>query len=133
MPTPIRVAWRSEKFRFLVVGAFNTIFGYLVFLAFYYALGSKLHYLIISTISHALSVIVAFTGHRSLVFRSSKPWRSEFIRYNISLLFSFLLGLLSLYVLVEFGGLKPTVGQAITVVFSVMVSYLAHRYYSFKR
>ena len=133
MPTPIRAAWRSEKFRFLVVGAFNTIFGNLVFLALYHALGSEIHYLVISAIAHALSVIVAFAGQRTLVFHSTKPWPSEFIRYNISLLFSFLIGLLSLYVLVEFGGLKPTVGQALTVVFSIMVSYLAHRYYSFKR
>lgn len=133
MPTPIQSAWRSEKFRFLVIGAFNTIFGYLVFLALYRALGADIHYLIISAAAHALSVIVAFAGQRTLVFRSAKPWPGEFIRYNISLLFSFLSGLLSLYVLVEFADLKPTVGQAITVVFTVMISYLAHRYYSFKR
>lgn len=133
MPTPIQAAWRREKFRFLVIGVFNTAFGYLVFLALYQALSADIHYLIISAIAHALSVIVAFAGQRTMVFRSTKPWRSEFIRYNISLLFSFLLGLLSLYVLVEFGDLKPVVGQAITVVFSVIVSYLTHRYYSFKR
>lgn len=129
----IRTAWRHEKIRFLAVGVFNTVFGYLVFLALYLAFGARCHYLILSSVAHILSVLVAFCGQRTLVFRSAQPWPREFIRYNISLLFSFLTGLLSLYVLVEFAGLTPSVGQAITVVVTVVISYLAHRHFSFKR
>lgn len=131
--TLIHTAWKSEKVRFLTVGLFNTAFGYLAFVSLYLALGSQLHYLLISAIAHAVSVLVAFTGQRALVFRSEQPWPGEFIRYNVSLLFSFTLGLLALYLLVEFAGLTPTIGQAITLVTTVVVSYLAHRYYSFKR
>lgn len=133
MRNSLQAAWRHEKFRFLVVGVFNTIFGYLVFLALYLAFGTRCHYLMLSAISHAISVLVAFCGQRTLVFHSTQPWPAEFIRYNVSLIFSFLTGLLCLYVLVEFAKLNPGVGQAITVAVSVVISYLTHRHYSFKR
>jgi len=133
MPSPIRAAWRSEEIRFLAVGVFNTAFGYLAFVSLYLAVGTRLHYLMISAVAHAMSVAVAFIGQRTLVFRSTQPWLGEFIRYNISLLFSFAIGLLTLYALVEFAGMTPMIGQAITLAVSVVVSYLAHRYYSFKR
>jgi len=128
-----RDAWKSAEVRFLAVGIFNTAFGYLAFVFLYLAFGTRVHYLIVSSIAHVVSVFVAFTGHRILVFRSTRPWLEEFIRYNVSLLFSFIIGLLTLYAMVEFARLSPSGGQAVAVIVSVVVSYVAHRYYSFRR
>ena len=76
----------SEKFRFLVIGVYNTGFGYLSFLVLVLLLADHLHYLIILLISHFLAVSNAFIGHRWLVFRSTGPLFKEFARFNASYL-----------------------------------------------
>ena len=128
----LKQLWRSDKLRFLVTGAFNTGFGYSVFVSLYFLFGDQAHYLIIATIAHALSVTVAFIGHRRIVFRSTAPWLEEFIRYNLSLATVFLLGLLGLYMLVDGAGLHPSLAQAIILMLSVGISYIAHRHFSFR-
>lgn len=129
----VRAFWqRNEQTRFLLVGAFNTAFGYLVFVALYLLAGSRFHYLLIAVLAHFLSVIVAFLGHRLIVFRATGPWFAQFIRYNLSVLGVMLAGLLGLYVLVELASLHPLLAQAIVTFLSVTISYFAHRNFSFR-
>jgi putative flippase GtrA len=123
----------NEQTRFLVVGAFNTGFGYLTFACLYLMLKTWLYYLVIAVLSHALSVIVAFYCHRHLVFRSAAPWFPEFVRYNISLAGVLLGSLAGLYALVSLLGMNPLLGQALVTATAVIVSYFAHRHFSFRR
>lgn len=125
--------WRHDKIRFLIVGAFNTAFGYCVFAFLYLLLGNRIHYLVVAVVAHAVSVLVSFTSQRQLVFRSRAPWLPEFIRFNLSLLSVFLGGLAALYGLVDGLGTPPLVGQAIVTVGSVVGSYFAHRHFSFRK
>lgn len=133
MLSTINKAWESEKLRFVAVGGFNTCFGYLAFLALYLLLAQHIHYLLIGVLAHAISVFVAFTGQRYLVFRSQAPWLPEFLRFNLSLLTVFSCSLLGLYLLVERAGVTPLIAQAMITVASVVGSYLAHRHFSFRR
>ena len=123
---------RNEQTRFLLVGAFNTAFGYLVFVVLYLLAGSRLHYLLVAVLAHFLAVIVAFLCHRHLVFRSRGPWFGEFARYNLSILGVMLAGLLGLFLLVSGLLLHPLPAQAIVTCLSVIVSYFAHRHFSFR-
>lgn len=125
--------WQNERFRFLLVGAFNTAFGYAAFALLYILLGHRLHYLFIGILAHAIATLVAFTGQRHLVFRSRRPWLPEFLRFNLSLLSVLLFGLVSLFVLVTLLGLHPLLGQAILTPLSVLLSYITHRHYSFRQ
>lgn len=135
-PNWIRTAasrWQgNEQVRFLLVGAFNTAFGYLVFVVLYLLAGNRFHYLLVAVLAHFLSVIVAFLGHRLIVFRAAGPWFAQFIRYNLSVLGMMLAGLLGLYVLVELLSLHPLLAQAIVTSLSVAISYFAHRHFSFR-
>lgn len=124
--------WRSEKIRFLAIGAFNTGFGYLTFVALYFLFNDLLHYLVVAAIAHMLSVVVAFLGHRHLVFRSDESWTREFLRYNLSLGVVLLGGLAGLYVLVDQFGMTPPLAQALVMATSIAGSYLAHRHFSFR-
>lgn len=125
--------WQNERFRFLLIGAFNTAFGYATFVLLYILLGYRLHYLLIGILAHAIATLVAFTGQRRLVFRSRRPWLPEFFRFNLSLLSVLLFGLASLFVLVTLLGLHPLLGQAILTPLSVLLSYFTHRHYSFRQ
>jgi len=125
--------YRSSKSRFLVAGVWNTAFGYLSFTVLYLALAPQLHYLIIAVIAQALAVTQAFVLHRRFVFRSEGDWKAEFLRYNISVTGIFLLGLLGLSLCVEQFGFNPLLAQTIVTAVAVVVSYLAHREYSFRK
>lgn len=121
----------DERFRFLAVGGWNTLFGYLCFLGVYALLRSHLHYLVIGLISHAISVVNAFACHRLLSFRSQGPLLVEFVRFNLSQLFVIACGLLALWIFVTLAGVTPLLGQAVVVAASVVISYLAHRRFTF--
>lgn len=129
----VQAFWqRNEQTRFLLVGAFNTAFGYLAFVVLYLLAGNRFHYLLLAVLAHFLSVIVAFLGHRLIVFRAAGPWFAQFIRYNLSVLGVMLASLLGLYVLVELLGQHPLLAQAIVTSLSVAISYFAHRHFSFR-
>lgn len=125
--------WDNEKARFLIVGAVNTGIGYLSFATLYLALGTALHYMAIAALAHCVAVSMAFLLQRRLVFRSSAPWRPEFVRYNISVLGVLAASMAGLSLLVSGLGLHPLAAQAAITSGSVLVSYFSHRRFSFRR
>ncbi|MCX7175585.1 MAG: GtrA family protein [Proteobacteria bacterium] len=126
-------AWRgNRKLRFLVVGASNTAFGYLVFLLIYGILGDSLHYLFVAAISHFLAVTVSFITQRRWVFVSSAPWLAQYWRFNLANLATLSLNLVLLWLLVEAGGLNVLISQMIGTIVSVCASYLLHKHFSFR-
>lgn len=135
MPRPhwIDKHFGNSKSRFIVVGLWNTAFGYLAFLAFFFAFSDYLHYLVVAVISHATAVTQAFILHRHFVFQSRDSWKSQFVRYNIGVTGIFLLGLVGLSILVGQLRFSPPVAQAAVTAVSIVVSFLVHRDYSFRK
>ncbi len=125
--------WNIEHYRFLIVGAYNTAFGYLTFVILYQTLGDKLHYLILVVISHIIAVTNAFISQKHLVFRTNGSVFFEFIRFNITTLGTLLLSLAGMSLLVGQFKTKVLVAQALVTVISVMVSYFAHKNFTFKK
>jgi putative flippase GtrA len=130
---PRRLWQDSRKLRFLVVGGWNTLFGYLSFYVLYVLAADHLHYLVIAVIAHFVAVTQSYVMQRRLVFRSDAPVAGEFLRFNASLVGTLLFGLLAMALLVEAAGLSPLVAQAIVIVMSVILSYLLHSRLSFGR
>lgn len=124
---------QSSKSRFILVGLWNTAFGYLAFVAFYFAFSAHLHYLIIAVIAHGTAVSQAFILHRRFVFQSRDNWKAQFVRYNIGVTGIFLMGLAGLSILVGLLHFNPLYAQALVTAISVVVSFLVHRDYSFRK
>jgi putative flippase GtrA len=122
-----------QELRFLLAGAYNTIFGYLTFTLFFFLLHTRIHYLAIALFSLPIALTSAFIVHRNLVFRSQERWQRSFIRFNLSQLAASLFGMVALYWLVRFGHLTPLVAQALVVMASVSLSYFLHRHFSFRQ
>lgn len=129
----ISVLWHNQKIRYLVVGGYNTAFGYGCFALLWWLFHQKLHYIILLLISHVLSVINAYLGHRKLVFRSNGQWFKEFLKFNVVYLASLIFNLIALPVLVSECNLHPLLGQAIVMVVTVILSYTMHNNVTFKR
>lgn len=128
----IRQLWQgSRKLRFLIVGGWNTLFGYLAFYVLYLLTADRLHYLVIAVIAHFVAVIQSYAMQRRMVFRSAAPIVGEFLRFNASLAGTLLFGLLAMYLLVETVALSPPIAQAIVILTSVILSYVLHSRVSF--
>lgn len=129
-----RAVWRgSEKTRFLVVGAWNTAFGYLAFIALYFLLYRVLHYLFIMVIAHFISVCNAFLGHKYVVFRSGGKPVGEFFRFNLSYGGTIIFGLIAMPIMVELLQLHPIAAQGILTIITVILSYVLHKSISFRQ
>ncbi|MES2355321.1 MAG: GtrA family protein [Pseudomonadota bacterium] len=125
-------AWSDERIRFVVVGAFNTLFGYATFSLFYLTLGQYVNYLILVTIAHFIAVGVAFMLYRRHVFRASGAVWGEFLCYNITVLGNLGAGLAIMAILVQYLRLHPIVAQGMVIVALTISNYLAHRYFTFR-
>ena len=123
----------SEKLRFLLVGAYNTAFGYLAFAGLYLLLHPRVHYLGILAIAHVLAVLNAFIGHKFLTFRAEGHLIGDFLRFNLTYLGALALGLLGLPFLVAVCHIHPLISQAGLVLVSMVGTYLLHKKLSFRR
>lgn len=129
-----RELWQgSEKTRFLIVGAWNTAFGYLAFIVLYLLLYRVLHYLLIMVIAHFIAVCNAFVGHKYVVFRSGENVAGEFFRFNLSYGGTIVFGLIGMPIMVELLHLHPIAAQGILIVITVVLSYVLHKNISFRR
>lgn len=124
--------WASEKYRFLAVGAWNTVVGYLIFVAVHLLIGRELHPTATVVIAYCIALPQSFLTQRLLVFRSARgDWRGQFARFLASNSAIFVANLILLPLLVALTHIDPLIGQALFVVVSTIASYLVHKHYSF--
>lgn len=128
----IRKAWNNEKFRYLLIGAYNTFFGYGVFALLWVLWGHSLHYIVVLALSHVIAVTNAFFGYRILVFRKQREVWGDFAKFNMVYLGAFAFNVLALPVLIEKVGFHPLFAQALLVIVTVVASYVFHRRFSFR-
>jgi putative flippase GtrA len=123
---------RREQILYLVVGAWNTLFGYAVWALFYRLLHPHLHYLIIQIISWPIPVAVAYFLFRRLVFRSKgSVWR-ELPRFSLVYAGALALALVVLPILVRVIPFNLYVIQALLAAIVIVMTYVAHKYFSFR-
>ena len=81
--------------------------------------------------------ITFFTGfwlNRNVAFRSMEMGQGrQLLRYALSVVGSILLNYVCIKIFVEVAGIWPTPAKALTTVVSVVYSYLAGRYFTFRK
>jgi putative flippase GtrA len=124
-----------------MVGGWNTIFGFLIFVALY-KLFSKIFkidyfaYTSAQIIGTLLAVINAYIGHKYFTFKSIVRGRKmvfEFLRFSITYGLTFLISLILMPLLVEVLKIKPIIAGIFINLLVITTSYIAHSRFSFKR
>jgi putative flippase GtrA len=125
----------DERARFLAVGAFNTVLGYGLFVVFEGLLDGDYSYLLSLYLSYAIAIVVAFWLHRRVTFRVTgrEGVVRSFVRFVGVYIVTLAINTVALPVLVEWVGLNPLLAQAIVVVATTIISYLGHKFFSFRR
>jgi putative flippase GtrA len=141
--TPLRKYIPLETFRYGATGGFNTALDiFLYFICYNFVLDKRLVDLQIVTISPHIAAflivfpITFFTGFllaKYITFTESEiRGRTQLIRYMISVSGSIFLNYFFLKLLVEYGGLWPTLAKIITTSIVVVYSYFTQKFFTFK-
>lgn len=123
----------DERMRFVLVGAWNTVIGYLIFVAVHLLAEKKLHPIATLLVAYAISLPQAFLTQRLMVFRSEGDWRLQFLRFASANSVIFFSNLFFLPIATTASGAGPLLVQACFVVVSTLASYVVHRHFSFAR
>lgn len=127
--------------RYLVVGIWNTGFGYCCYAAFTALLTPRIPYAYITAFltSSLVNVSVAFLGYKWFVFRTKGNYWREWLRCVTVYSGGILLGLVLLPVVVEAirrltgnGRLAPYIGGALLTFAGVMYTFLGHKKFTFR-
>lgn len=130
----------KTKIRFLLVGIWNTVFGYLVFVlldTFFEDIFEKRYYSYMSAmvLGQVIATINAFLFHKYYTFKSvtkGKDLFNEFLRFCTTYVITFLLSLALLPFFVEIFNINPKIAAIIVIFVCTIISYVGHTKFSFK-
>ncbi len=122
----------SEKIRFLIAGAWNTVFGYFSFVILYYLFSPATHYMILLVISNILSITNAYLSYKFFVFKTKGNFMKEYSRFYVVYGAAFIANLMLLPVFVELLRIHPLMSQALIIILTVIISYFGHKHFSFR-
>lgn len=123
----------DERARFVVVGGVNTVVAYVLFLSFEWMLGGR--YLLSLGLSYLIATILAFFLHRRLTFEVTGRGGIllDFVRFESVYVVMLAVNAILLFALVDLARWPSWIAQALIVVVTTVVSYLGHKFFSFRR
>ena len=108
---------KSQKFRFLLVGLANTVFGYLFFAGLLLAVGEE-SYVLTGVVSHLVATTLSFGLNRTYVFGSDGRILLDYLRFQVTYALILALNLALLIAFVEFLRWPVLVAQAVCLCLS---------------
>lgn len=124
---------RDDRVRFLVIGGVNTVVGYGLFVLVQGLIGSHVSYFGSLLIAHIGASLLAFFLYRHWVFRVRGNLTVDFLRFQLVYVVPLLANLLALPILVALIGIDVYLAQALIVLVTSVVSYVGHKFFSFRR
>ena len=127
--------YQDQRIRFLAVGGFNTVLGYVLFVALDNLVFEHIPfgYLLSLIVSYAITIGLAFILYRRFVFKVRGRVFGDLIRFIGVYAIAIGINVLALPLLVEVVRLPPFLAQAIIIVITTLVSFFGHKKVSFYR
>lgn len=129
----VRSLLRRERVRYVLVGGYNTAFGYLFFALLVVLLADRIHYTILLLVSHVVSTFNAYLGYRLFVFRVRGGFFRDLVRFWSVYAAQIAVNLVVLPLFVRASGWGVLPSQGIIVAVTTVATYLAHKHFSFRR
>lgn len=118
-----------EKVRFLMVGGYNTTVSYLIYVAFVFVgLGAQLSLLL----SFFISSINSYFSQKIFVFATKGNYLKEYSKCLSTWVGSYLLNAVLLFLLM-LAGLNAYIAEFLALVILTVYSYVALKYFAFKK
>lgn len=126
--------WRASiPLRFLLVGGVNFVFGYLVFAVLYWSFSGHWPDAVIVTVATVIGITESYLAHRFLTYRARGTWWREYLRFYVVYGAQYVVNLVAIWIFVTRLSLNAYVVQFVISVLLTVVSYWAHKNYSFRK
>lgn len=125
--------FHKEKILYLLVGAWNTLFGFFVMIWLYTWLSEYLHVTVVAIFANVMSITMSFLTYRYFVFKSQNTWWAEYLKCYLVYGGLAVFGIILTWVFIDYLKLNIWVSQSITVPATVVVSYVGHKYFTFAK
>jgi putative flippase GtrA len=123
----------DQRVAFLLVGSLNTLIGFAWFVFFHFTVGARTGYMVTLLCAHVAAVLCAFVLHRRLVFKVRGHVLLDLARFEVVNLTALGINAALLPIAVELLGLPVLPAQMLVTGATVVMSYFAHRGFSFHR
>lgn len=123
----------DQRVAFVVVGLANTAIGLGCFALLHLLFRQQLHYLVLLTITYAVAISCAFVLHRRFVFRVRGQVWLDYVRFWLVNLATLVVNAVLLAVAVEQVGAPVLPAQVVVLGVTVMLSFVGHSLFSFRR
>lgn len=120
----------QQKIRFLLVGGFNTLLSYLLFIWLVEFL--RIPYQVSLIIQYLITVNISIFTMRYYVFRAHGKLCSEYTKAWITYLSMLAFNYLFLYLLIDILQIETITAQGIYVIISSILMYIIHQNITFK-
>ena len=141
----MRISWEhlwlkhQIKIRFFVIGVWNTIFGYLVYISLDYLFTfvfqkRYLAYMTAAVLANIIATISAFLFHKHITFKSTVKGKGviiEFFKFYSMYTVTNILGFALLPFFVEVLKIDPKIAGALLIPVVAIISYFGHSRFSF--
>ena len=118
--------------RYLMAGAWNTLFGIGIYALLYGLLGDRIHYLILGIPANIIAISNAFICYKFFVFKTKGNIIREYLKCYAVYGCSSLTGMLLLALLVQKLSMHPVAANILATVIIIVFSYFGHKYFSFR-
>ena len=132
LPVSIRSRVQPKHLKFALIGIYNTLFGYGAFAGLHEGF-PHINYMFVLIVSREISVVSSFIAYRLFVFKVKGAVVSDFMRFWLVYSGAMVANLIALPFFVEIIGLNVLLAQAITMILTVISSWIGHNHFSFKR
>lgn len=117
-------------FRFALVGGFNTLLTYGIYLLF---LHLGFHYQIALFFEYSVGICIGYILNRHWTFAVQEKEVSGFVRYTMTYVGVYLGNVVLLTIVVEMGWMKPALGQIVVLGFVSLVNFFIQKYWVFAK
>ncbi len=122
--------WARHEVRYLIVaGSVSVLSWSFVGLGLWFGW----HYMVATVFSQFAPIPIAFPLYRGLVFQSTGRLWADFVRFTTVWTSGMVAAILGAPVMVEGVGLDPVTAQIVITAIIAVGSYLAHRFFTFRR
>jgi len=118
----------TEFIKFIAVGVFNTMLGYLLYLLFVTFFSYQVAY----SISYIIGIVISYYLNSKFVFRSPLSWK-KFLQFPLVYLVQYCCGLLLLYLIINTFGVDKRIAGLLATILTVPITFLFMRLILLKR
>ena len=119
--------------RYLIVGAWNTVFGLALFSILYLVLGQEIGYIAVLTVAQIVAVLQSHATQRFFVWKSHAPYRPELLRFSAVYAAAFLANVLLLALAVDAFRLPVLPSQWSIGGALIVLTYFLQRAWTFRQ